>query len=315
MLVSVIIPVYNAARFVTRAVESALEQPETSEVILIEDGSPDNTLKVCQELAVKYDRVELLRHPNGENRGAGASRNLGMKNANYEYIAFLDADDYYLPGRFSVAKQIFESDPPCEGVYEAIGMHVEDEIGMPRWIQAGKPNKALYTITRNVEPRELGSILISGKYGNYHLNGLVLKKDVLKKSGYMIESLKLHQDSEFMIRVAIVARLLAGRLDEPVAMRRVHNENRISEPRSETQKYKERMSFWMNLYYWSKENSNADIQGKILNGIVRYSRNHKYFKKFPIRYFPTILVWFVRLLRLVGYPEVIFDLIKGQKAE
>jgi glycosyltransferase involved in cell wall biosynthesis len=81
MQVSVITPVYNAASFVTQAVESALQQPETAEVLIIEDGSPDNSLEVCQELAKKYEKVKLLRHPNGENRGAGASRNLGMRNA------------------------------------------------------------------------------------------------------------------------------------------------------------------------------------------------------------------------------------------
>ena len=79
MQISVIIPVYNAEDFVTLAVESALAQPETGEVILIEDGSPDNSLTICQELEEKYNKVRLLRHPHGRNKGAAASRNLGMK--------------------------------------------------------------------------------------------------------------------------------------------------------------------------------------------------------------------------------------------
>ncbi len=101
MQVSIIIPVYNAAAYVREAVESALIQPETGEILLIEDNSPDDSLRICQELAAKYDKVKLLRHPNGENRGPGASRNLGMRNARSPILAFLDADDYYLPGRFS----------------------------------------------------------------------------------------------------------------------------------------------------------------------------------------------------------------------
>ncbi|PIY03241.1 MAG: glycosyltransferase family 2 protein, partial [Bacteroidetes bacterium CG_4_10_14_3_um_filter_31_20] len=74
-------------------------QPETSEVILIEDGSPDNGLDVCTSLAKKYSKVRLYRHENGENKGASASRNLGIRKANYPYVAFLDADDFYLPNR------------------------------------------------------------------------------------------------------------------------------------------------------------------------------------------------------------------------
>jgi len=53
--VSIIIPVYNAANYVTQAVESTLTQPETAEIILIEDGSSDGSLQVCQDLAQKYE--------------------------------------------------------------------------------------------------------------------------------------------------------------------------------------------------------------------------------------------------------------------
>jgi len=143
----VIIPVYNAAAYLTQAVESALAQPETAEVLLIEDGSPDNALDVCEELAGKYDKVRLLRHPNGENRGAGASRNLGMRNAKFDFIAFLDADDYYLPGRFAAASKIFRLDPACEGVYEAVAMQVESADGMERWQAAGKSASQLQTMS------------------------------------------------------------------------------------------------------------------------------------------------------------------------
>ena len=74
MRVSVIIPVYNAAAYVRQAVESVLDQPETSEVILVEDASTDKSLQVCQELTEQYDKVRLFRHPSGRNCGAGNGR-------------------------------------------------------------------------------------------------------------------------------------------------------------------------------------------------------------------------------------------------
>ena len=52
-------------------------------------------------------KVRLLHHPDGKNHGAGATRNVGIKNAKYDYIAFLDADDFYLSERFKVAQQLF----------------------------------------------------------------------------------------------------------------------------------------------------------------------------------------------------------------
>jgi len=67
MKVSVIIPVYNAEKFVRNAVASALFHEEVKEIILVEDNSPDNALAVCQELALENDRVRLYQHPGGIN--------------------------------------------------------------------------------------------------------------------------------------------------------------------------------------------------------------------------------------------------------
>ncbi len=113
--VSVIIPVYNAESFLKEAVFSALQQPETAEVILIEDGSSDDSLKVCQNLAEQYDQVKLFQHPQGVNLGAGASRNLGIEKASSDWIAFLDADDYYLPNRFHQLAVVLKQRPEVGG--------------------------------------------------------------------------------------------------------------------------------------------------------------------------------------------------------
>jgi glycosyltransferase involved in cell wall biosynthesis len=78
MNISVIIPVYNAEKYVAQAVESALQFEEVYEVILIEDKSPDNALIICEELTQKYDRVKLFQHPDKGNHGASTSRNLGI---------------------------------------------------------------------------------------------------------------------------------------------------------------------------------------------------------------------------------------------
>src|SRR5664280_3837710 len=116
MQVSVVIPVYNAAKYVRQAVESALIQPEVAEIILVEDSSPDDSWEECQQIVAEHSTVHLYRHPGGRNCGAGATRNLAIRKSTCEFIAFLDADDYYLPNRFLVAKGLFEADPDLDGV-------------------------------------------------------------------------------------------------------------------------------------------------------------------------------------------------------
>lgn len=262
-----------------------MAQPETGEVILIEDGSPDGSLQMCQDLAQKYEKVRLLQHPGGVNKGAGASRNLGMLNARFDYIAFLDADDYYLPGRFKVAKEIFTTDQTCEGVYEAIGRYIESKEGLVRWEAAHKPDSYLHTIITPLPPEDLAKELIIGGKGDLSLNGLVFKKSALEKTGYMNESLRLDQDTDFILKMSIKTKLLPGRLNEPVAIWRIHEQNRVSAQKSANQERRRRLKFWVSFYKWCEKNASSEIQSLTLNNILDYVGRKKIFDHFPRRYF------------------------------
>ena len=93
---SVIIPCYRAAKTLPRAVASVLAgAPDVLEVLLIDDGSPDETPAVCDALAAQDPRVRALHRPNG---GAAAARNTGLDAAAGEWVLFVDADDELLPG-------------------------------------------------------------------------------------------------------------------------------------------------------------------------------------------------------------------------
>lgn len=89
--VSVIIPVYKAEQYLDRCVESVLAQNFTDfELILIDDGSPDNSGKICDDWAKKDDRVRVIHQ---ENKGASAARNRGIAESTGEYLMFCDSDD------------------------------------------------------------------------------------------------------------------------------------------------------------------------------------------------------------------------------
>ncbi|OEU47573.1 MAG: hypothetical protein BA866_04225 [Desulfobulbaceae bacterium S5133MH15] len=244
MKISVIIPVYNAAKYVRKATESALQQPETAEILLIEDNSPDHSLQVCRDLEEEYERVRLLRHPDGRNHGAGATRNLGIRAAKCDYIAFLDADDFYLPGRHSVPKALFEQHPDTDGVYEAIGVQFYDEQTKQDWLHRG--HGELTTMTERVNPNVLFEALVRDGKGMFHLDGLTVKRDIFKRCGYFYEHLKLHQDTAMLIRMSECAVLIPGRLDTPVAMRGIHGENRILNECS----WETRCAARKTLFYW-----------------------------------------------------------------
>lgn len=89
--ISVIVPVYNAGTYLSRCVESILDQTETSlELILVDDGSTDGSGELCQSYAGKDARIRVIRQ---ENRGVSAARNAGLEIARGTWIAFCDGDD------------------------------------------------------------------------------------------------------------------------------------------------------------------------------------------------------------------------------
>ena len=243
--ISVIIPVYNAEFFLRKAVESALALQEVGEVILVEDSSPDNALMVCKQLLSEYKMVKLLQHPGGLNRGAGSSRNLGITNALFTYIAFLDADDYYLPNRFKKDKEVFMSDKSIEGVYNAVGPFAIDDEGQNRMNSNGAQTIAMHNSYSADELFEKMEPI--GASGFFHLDGLTLKKSAIEKSGLMNMQLALSQDTHFCIKLAAVCKLMPGELKCNTALYGVHQNNRCQFPEKLTFN---RPYLFYDLYKW-----------------------------------------------------------------
>ena len=97
--ISVIVPIYNVEPYIHQCVDSIINQTyKDLEIILVDDGSPDNCGKICDEYAAKDDRVKVIHRPNG---GLSAARNSGLDVATGEYIAFVDSDDYIACNMYS----------------------------------------------------------------------------------------------------------------------------------------------------------------------------------------------------------------------
>lgn len=117
--ISVVMPVWNSERHLAEAVASVRTQTESCwELLLIDDGSSDGSLRIALDFAeMDPDRIRILRHASGENRGSSASRNLGLRHARGEFLTFLDADDVWLPQCLATQLRVMEHHPEAAMVF------------------------------------------------------------------------------------------------------------------------------------------------------------------------------------------------------
>lgn len=102
--VSVVIPAFNSAKYIGEAIQSVLDQSQLpSEIVVVDDGSTDNTREVAQKYPVKYIHQG--------NAGPSAARNTGISNSNGEFVAFLDADDLWIPHKLAIQLKAFKEHP------------------------------------------------------------------------------------------------------------------------------------------------------------------------------------------------------------
>ena len=91
--ISVIVPIYNAEKYLAKCIESLIHQSHTAlQIILINDGSTDQSWTIAEQYAQQDSRIQVYAHPT--NQGQSAARNLGLLHASGEFISFVDADDY-----------------------------------------------------------------------------------------------------------------------------------------------------------------------------------------------------------------------------
>lgn len=200
--VSVIIPTYNYGRFIGKAIESALAQscPPT-EVIVVDDGSTDETEKV---VAAFGERVRYLPQT---NQGVGASRNNGANVATGDFLAFLDADDYWESTKLEKQLAKFIDD-------EEIGLV---HCGVQNVDVDGKP---LDVLVGTDEGYVADSILLLKH--KLLANTIVVKVDIFKAVGGYDEEREMHpsEDWDFIYRVARICKV--GAVNEPLLFYRQH---------------------------------------------------------------------------------------------
>lgn len=281
MKISVIIPVYNAEKFVKKAVQSVFQQNKIAEIVLVEDHSKDNSLLICRKIVKQYSNVKLII--NQSNLGASASRNLGIINTKNPYIAFLDADDYYLPNFFFEAEKIFSKHPYIDGVFGTIGAHFYSFKAKYKHIE--RIGKETTGLNMNYVPNygNLLDILIASGTGYFSIIGTIIKRSVLEDIGDFDEKLVQGEDTDFIWRLSNNKKLMGINYKKLVAIRGVHNNNRVFN--------KEQSDYYHFLLYkkWVKKIPKLNLAFNSMKIIIkRYLQFHpgisKYSKHATIRY-------------------------------
>jgi glycosyltransferase involved in cell wall biosynthesis len=202
-LVSVVIPCYNQAHFLSESIESVLSQSyQHFELVVVDDGSKDDTAEVASQYVSKDSRVHLIRQ---ENRGLAGARNRGLTESRAEYVVFLDSDDRLLGEALEVGVRELSSHPECAFVSGRCAFIAADGSPILRLAQGrvdGDPH---------IELLRAGPILVPA---------VMYRRTVFGVVGGFGESYRAAEDYDLYYRVA--SRLPIGFHDTPVAEVRRH---------------------------------------------------------------------------------------------
>lgn len=288
-MISVIVPVYNASEYLDTTINSILIQEEVGEVILIDDCSTDDSLKIIMSWKKKDDRIKFFKTE--ENSGSGKARNIGIKNTSFPYLSFLDADDYFGTNRFKKSIEILESHKEIDGVYSDVVNIQLDNFRKASWShnnKIGTPYK--------IKPDILFEYIINEKGDFFSIISLVLRKTAISKSGYFDENLLIGQDIDFIYSLAQNCKLIDSEEKEINVFRRLHGSNITS-----SEKYLEYNPRFRIVRKWVNKckSENYNLQTKRAF-YIRYV--HHVYKNEGYNY-PKPLKWVKKILILI---EVIF---------
>ncbi|MFA9461277.1 glycosyltransferase [Thiohalorhabdus methylotrophus] len=220
-LVSVIIPTYNAEPFISEALDSVLEQDyPNKEIIVVDDGSTDNTEDI---LLLYKDNIIIEKKENG---GISSARNKGLEIATGEYIAFLDADDIWLPGKLTSQVTYLESNPHIHLIYGKV----------EEW-RTNNPNppikqESLHFLNKAEPPSidpDYSGWLYGQLLGDFSISTIcvMLRSSLIESIGYFKENLEQGEDFEFWLRISLISEI--HMLDQTMALFRKTGKNTTSE--------------------------------------------------------------------------------------
>ena len=260
--ISAVIPAFNAEHSIAAAVRSVHEQTvPVNEIIVIDDGSTDQTLQVLQRLSSEIPALRVLSQANA---GPAAARNLGIREAKSKWIAFLDADDLWLPKKVELQMQLVSEYPALNWV---AGAYRREKHSNGKYLPAGAGPVARRVRDRSGVYNAL-EVLASGT--TIWTGTVVVRSCCLKDQSGFAEDLRGCEDYYLWTRLAIAYTSL-GFIISPIAKYSVANSNSVTGT-SRSQIEPSQFTHYERLR--SLANNAADAhQGRLLNRILKRKVN------------------------------------------
>jgi glycosyltransferase involved in cell wall biosynthesis len=197
--ISVVIPLYNAEKYLDQAISSIISQKmKPFEIIVVDDGSSDGSLKVAEQYGDKIKLVKLLK-----NTGCGAARNRGIEIATGEYLAFIDADDLWCEGRLEKQLNYLVNNPVFDMVFGQVEQFISPELSSEHKSKLRAELK---------------------KMPGYAAGGMLIRKDTFLKVGLFDEKLELGEFIDWFSQAKDMG-LKIHLTEDVVLKRRIHTSN------------------------------------------------------------------------------------------
>ncbi len=206
-MVSIVMPAFNSGMVIEKAIASVLDQKYTDwELIIVDDMSTDNTFSIAAEYAERYSNIRCIRNYRG--KGVSGARNSGIYNALGEYIAFLDSDDEWLDCHLLECMNALKkfNYSFCSALWYENQYGKIMKIGENGWFDhMFNQMKNVLGVDRNKKvwlfDERLFKFIVETEFYCFHINTVVIKKSIIKKSNGFNEKLKTSEDLEFIYRI------------------------------------------------------------------------------------------------------------------
>lgn len=284
-LVSVVLPFYNVVNFLSDTIESVIAQTYPNwELVLVDDGSDDGSTEIAKKFADTYpDKIFYWEHEGHVNKGVTSSRNLSISKTRGDILAFLDADDIWLPGKLKAQVDIMLTYPDTQLLCEAAEYWYYDDPSTPdEIIQVGVERDKLF-----YPPLLASQLYPLGDAQAPCPSGIMMRKAVIARLGGFEEHFKgpnqFYEDQAFLIKMY---------LNEPVYISSEYNHRyrqrrgSLMEGHRDKDNYKKARHYfleWLEEYLFSKQINIPDVNKLLKRGLEPYRRPYASLLKRALR--------------------------------
>jgi len=268
--VSVITIFLDAEHFLAEAVESVIAQSFREwELLLVDDGSRDGSPTIARRLADRKDhRIRYMRHADGANHGMSASRNLGLTRASGEFVAFLDADDVWLPDKLREQVDVLDAEPDAGLVYGRTQI-------WHSWSDAPEKPDFFYDLGvapgRLYRPPELFQLLLENKAQTPTTCNALIRRTLFQRLGGFDESFRaMFEDQTFFAKALLCApAYVDGRV---WARYRQHGAScsALSDARGDDQRARLRFLRWLKDYLRAFPDADPEARAALNRELLRH---------------------------------------------